>query len=256
MWLWKRVIKPGLEWIGLLDTIHNIAQAEFIRTMLTPVVATAMTAISGYLGGVPTMWVLVGCGLMFASVTTGMLRGSQYIERKNPLNKIRYVGTDFGCDLHPAQVPAQLNLPNLNRQSRRAATKQKQSRDLGPTEIHPGVPRTMDKAKIGVTVKNVATFPISCLMDMAQTDVEGITPPRGQFPRDRMTLLPGSIVTFRDDTIEMDGHPCGRLTGNMDILLKYGLPGKENFELKFKAVLDIHMEAFGVVTSVHSRWVD
>ena len=226
-----------------------------------PVAATVITGASGIWGGIPLMWVLMASALAFGGVATGMLRSSEYIERKNPLNKLIYEGTDFRFDLRPAAIPEQLNMfgGQGNRQQRRAAARR--SRDAAPRmlsagEISPHVaPRFLDKAQVGVTVKNSASFPISCMMYEATTEVEGLTPPRATFPRDKTTILPGNKVTFFDDKIEMDGFECGHIFGRMNIVLEYGLPGKEKFDLIFNAKLEIPMEPFGWLPRVQSSWL-
>jgi hypothetical protein len=54
--------------------------------------------------------------------------------------------------------------------------------------------------------------------------------------------------------MQMDALPCDRVEGKMDIRLKYGLPGRERFELSFKADLDVLMQPFGLVTTIHTKW--
>lgn len=245
--------------IGFADSAHTIVQAEFVRTLLAPTVVAVLTGASGIYGEIPLMWVIMASSVAFGGAMTGMLRGSEYIQRKNPLDKMRYMETSFLCDLRPAPLPMASNA-QANRQQRRAASSQKArkqpQRILRSSEISVGVNRELDKCVIGITVKNEASFPISCLMYMARTEMEGLTPPRTEFPKDKMTILPGASVTFRDAKIDMQGKPCGRLSGNMDIWLKYGLPGKEHFDLKFKATLDIQLEPFGLVVAVHTKWID
>lgn len=40
-------IRKALEWLGHIETIHAIAQAEFVRTLLLPTVATVLTLANG-----------------------------------------------------------------------------------------------------------------------------------------------------------------------------------------------------------------
>ena len=255
MWIWQKIIKPVLEWIGHAETLHTIAQAEFFRTLFWPGVATVTTAITGVLGGIPVMWVIVGSAVAFMATSQGLLRASEYLERKNPLNKLSLRGAYFTCDLTPAPLP--LPPPSGNRRQRRARRAQSQQPPsiLTPSMINPGVPRNLDKGQLSVELKNNASFPISCILYNAATEVAGMTPPRTTFPKIASTVQPGNIFRITDDAINMNGLPCGRLAGKINMIIKYGLPGKERFELRLNGTVDIVMENFGIVTQVNVGWM-
>jgi hypothetical protein len=59
----------------------------------------------------------------------------------------------------------------------------------------------------------------------------------------------GGIVSLVDETIDMNGHHCGTLLGNIDFVIKYGYPGKEIFYLYVKGDITVGMDARGAVTS-------
>lgn len=250
----KRV-RQFLQWMGVAETLRSIGQAELLRTVLWPAIGTMLTGGAGIMGGVPLMWVFMASAVSFAGITTGLLRGSEYIQRKHPLNKLAYLGTHCFVDLIPAELPLHLF---GNRHDRRAMKQQQSEKAyvLSGSEIMHGVNRKLDKAQIGITLQNNASFPISCFMESAETELQGIKPPRGTFPRDTMTMLPGNKITFKDDRINMDGMECGNMSGTMDMTLKYGLPGKERLELRFRASLEIQLQSYGQVVAVHSHWLD
>jgi hypothetical protein len=50
-----------------------------------------------------------------------------------------------------------------------------------------------------------------------------------------------------DDSIDMDDRPCGRLVGSVGILIRYGRPGKEIYELHTECNVSIIMEHYGFV---------
>lgn len=254
MWLWKKVIKPILEWASHAETIHTIAQAEFFRTLFWPVVLAMSAAVTGYLEAVPVMWIIMVSTLTFMGAAQGMLRTSEYLERKNPLNKFNYIGTHFGCDLSPAAMP--VSIPAGNRHQRRAqgVEPQQQPQILTPNALNPFVMRNIDYGQVSLEFKNNASFPISFILHNAMTEVAGITPPRSVFPKSAVVVQPGALIRIVDDRMTMNGLACGRLIGKIDWIIKYGLPGKERFELHLVAHLDIMMEGFGLVTAVASRW--
>src|SRR5439155_15172519 len=93
-------------------------------------------------------------------------------------------------------------------------------------------------------------FPISCILQSAETDIEGIEPPRSAFPKSAAVVPAGDKIRIVDDRIQLEKMSCHRLTGNIDLLIKYGLPGKEHFELHVKGGVDIVMEKYGLVSQV------
>ena len=113
-----------------------------------------------------------------------------------------------------------------------------------------GANRTLDKVQVGVEITNNAFFPISCFLESADTEIEGEKPPRSNFPKPAAICQPGASIRVLDDAIPMDEFPCQRLSGKMDMLIKYGTPGNETFELRIKGTLDVLMESYGQVNAV------
>jgi hypothetical protein len=109
---------PGraLEVLGHFETIHTIAQAEFVRTLLLPTVTTVATGAAGVLGGIPLMWVFMATAVAFAGSAVGVLAASSYLERKNPAHKLQVIKSLFNFDLIPINGP--------NRKHRKAAAAQ------------------------------------------------------------------------------------------------------------------------------------
>lgn len=243
MWIWKKIIKPGLEWIGHFQTVQTIIYTEFFRTLFLPTVWTVLTAIAGYVGDFPIMWIMVATAVSFMAVTQTLLRADELRERKNPQNKLKYLPI-FQCDLNIA--PMALSGNRLQKRAQRSQPQQ----TISATQLSPQVSRTLDKGQIGVEIVNHATFPISAYLQNAVTEIEGITPPRSTFPKPAFLIPAGGTVRICDDRIELDEMPCQRLAGKIDLVIKYGLPGKEHFDLCVKGGLDIIMEHFGFVSAV------
>jgi len=233
-----------VEWLGRIETIHVLVTSDFVRTLLLPTVFTVSSVVSGWLEGIPLMWVMVGSSVVFMAVTQSLLRADEYKERRNPQNKLRQQPV-FQCDLDVADVPF-----IGNRKSRRAQQTIGQQRKLGPNEINPYVNRTIKVGQIGIEITNTATFPISCYLESAKTDIEGMEPPRSDFPKPPTIIPAGDKVRIVDDRIELDDMPCHQLSGNIDLVVKYGLPGKERFELRVKGPLAINMSAWGLVSTI------
>jgi len=235
----KRVQKV-LEWIGHIETIHTIIQAEFFRTLFWPTVATVTTALSGWLGGVPLMWIVMATALTFMAVSAGMLTASMYLERKNPLNKLQITKTLFNYDLVPITPP--------NRHQERAT----------PKRGTPAVPafRHFVHGQLGIEILNRASFPISIIVEDAQTEIEGVEPPRVKYPRPPTIIHPHTTMWVHDGRIDMKNSVCDDLDGKMDIKIKYGLPGEEQFDLTQKGTVEVFMEPFGYLKGVYFHPID
>src|SRR5947208_10337578 len=102
----------ALDIFGRAETLHTIAQAEFVRTLLLPMVTAVATGAAGLLGHIPLMWVIMATALAFAGASIGILGSSTYLERKNPAHKLTVIKTLFNFELVPITGP--------NRKLRRA----------------------------------------------------------------------------------------------------------------------------------------
>lgn len=172
----------------------------------------------------------------FAAASAGILSSSTYLERKNPAHKLQVLKTLFNFDLVPANSP--------NRKQRLAAKSQGSL---------PAVPayRHLAKGQLGFEVWNRASFPISVIVIAADTEIEGFKPPRTNFPKEPFIVQPGTTFWIHDDAMEMDNIDCDNLDGNIDVTVKYGLPGDERFEIRHKGTVEIFMESYGFLKGLY-----
>jgi hypothetical protein len=222
--------------IGHAETIHTIAQAEFVRTLLFPTVTAMATGTAGVLGGIPIMWVIAATAVAFMGAAQGVLSASTYLERKNPAYKLQVLKTLFNYDLVAIAAP--------NRKQRKSAAAQGGA---------PAIPafRHLVKGQLGIEIWNRASFPISIIVSAAETEVEGLKPPRATFPKKPVIIQPGTTMWVHDDPIEFDNMLCDNLDGKMDLTVKYGLPGKENFEIKYRGAVEVFMESYGLLKGIY-----
>lgn len=226
----QNILARGLEYLGHYQTIQTIMQAEFVRTLLVPIVTALATGSAGILGGLPLMWIFMATAVAGAAAAVGIQNASTYLERKNPAHKLTIIKTLFNFDLVPVNPP--------NRRHRRAAASEGGA---------PAVPahRHFVKGQLGVEVWNRSSFPISVIVVSADTEIEGLRPPRVKFPKDPVIIAPGTTVWVHDEAIDLQNMDCDNLDGRMDVMIKYGLPGKEHFEIRQTGTVEIFMEGFG-----------
>jgi hypothetical protein len=229
-------VRKLFEWLGHAQTIQAIVQAEFVRTLLVPMVMAMAAGGTGFLGGMPLMWIIMATVVTGAGASIGILSASTYLERKNPAYKLQVIKTLFNFDLVPIGGP--------NRRHRRSAAAQGGA---------PAVPayRNFVKGQLGFEVWNRASFPISIIVTAAETEVENLKPPRAKFPKKPVTIQPGTTIWIHDDPIDMENMQCDNLDGAMDITVKYGLSGKEHFEIHQKGTVEIFMEPYGLFKGLY-----
>lgn len=222
-------LKGILDWLGR----WQIAQAGwlFAKPFLLPLVLTMVAGGAGYLGHLPLMWIVMAAALTFMGVMVGIFFAGAYRDRNTPVNKILYMGTQVNYEL-----------TSLPRKAKRA-----QATGLTPA-------RTLDKTQIGVSLHNSARFPLSIILVRGETEMEGEKPPRSMFPKQATRILPGNTMFVMDDAIEMDGHPCEKLEGHMDLTIKYGFHGKEKFELHFAGRVEAVMRPEGFLQGIITHW--
>jgi hypothetical protein len=224
-----RWINGILDWIGRWQVAQSIWL--FAKPFLLPSMLAAAAGGAGWFGHLPLMWIIMAAALTFMGSMVGIFFGGTYRDRITAEHKVRYLGTHVGFDLN-----------ELPRKARRA-----QATGAVPA-------RTLSKVQVGVVLHNSARFPISVILEHAETEVEGELPPRSMFPRKPTLIVPGNTVFVMDDAILMHDHACEKLDGHMDMRIRYGFPGREKHHLQFAARLDILMRPDGVMQQIFTNW--
>ncbi len=257
MWLWNRLIKPALEWTGHYESVQSLLHTEIYKQTLGPLFSGGTVAVLGYSEGIQWMWIAMASSVVVMAVTSTRIRAAEWAERNNPRHKLVATGVHFAASLLPTDVPEREIGSVGNRSERRSGRAPRHvmpAHTLSEGQLQTDVPRELATGQIIVQMKNNAPFPISVALVAAETEVVGKRPPRTSFPKPPSTIPPGETAGIPDAAIQMDGIPCGRMAGKLDMLLKYGRPGKETIEMRLIADLDIVIEDFGLVSAVISGW--
>lgn len=228
MWIWNKLLKPAFDVFDRLSTVTAIA------TFIWPLLLTGGAIVSGVISHESVMWIVMAAALTFMGTTTGILMGSLYLERKNPQNKILTRSTIFTHDLGPVQ--------DHNRHTRRGM----KSTSL----IVPNPPRRIIKGQLAIELINTASFPISVFIESAETSVEGQLPGRTKYPKAPVMQQPGAIFWVHDEPIEID-LPCGIVRGEMNLVIKYGHPGRERYTLIHKGNVEVFFEPNGFMRGLY-----
>ena len=229
MWLWNRLVKPALDIAGHLET------AASIKALVWPTILGVSTALSGYIGHSPLMWTIMATCLTFMATAVGILAASLYQERVTVENKIALRNIVFFHDLAA--------MPKPSRPIRRAA---KSEKILVPTPA-----RRIENGQLGVEVVNTASFPLDICVFSASTKIGSKSPPRSSFPKELIPIQPGVVTVLHDDRIENLDIPCGIITGEFEMVIKYGKPGKAKYFLHHTGTVDIFMEPSGFMRGLY-----
>jgi len=219
----------ALTWGQRVSAAWSIVTGTFFKVYIWPLGSAVVTAAAGYLGHVPLMWILMAAAIVFACVTQSWLRISEIMERMEPRNKLAYVQTAVHIDFKGGPLFQAVG---------------------GST----GKPRKIEKMQIGVELQNRSSSPMSIIVASAETEVEGQFPPRTNYPKPAVTILPGGIVRCLDVPIPMHDTSCRPLTAKLDLQIKYGLQGDEDEQLNFSAALEIFLLPNGTITQINTNW--
>jgi hypothetical protein len=233
-----KLFRELLDWISRFQAAQSII--AFAKPALWPVVYAVLTGAAGYLGNLPVMWILMSTSLAFMGGVVGIFFIEARQTNRSPANKLRYTGTLVNYELQPQ--------PRRERRGAQAIERK------ALTTAPPVVQRHLEKTQIGVQLHNNAPFPISLVVISAETEMEGMFPPRTSYPKPPVVILPGNVVFVTDEAIPMNGHPCEKLEGRMNIKIKYGLPGKEKHELTFKGKVEALMRPEGFNQMTYTHW--
>jgi len=168
-----------------------------------------------------------------------------YRDRQTAENKLRYNGFVFNFDLVAASPQNRKQRRAVSSAQRREASEELQT-----------MTREIEVAQLGAEFWNVGTFPISIILEEAESEFEALTPPRTKYPKEPVTVLPGIPIRMCDERIPLNPHiECGRLEGRLKMRIRYGHPGKERHTLDVRVKrVDILMDPNGFYRGNATEW--
>jgi hypothetical protein len=181
----SQALFEGLKWLCLIGL---------------PFVLTGITAVTGYLQGVPWTYIIVAASFVFAATATGLLRFDEWRFRRTARNKVTVETFALGFDY-----------------ARDAANK----------------PTAVERAQVSLIIKNDATFPIYYIVDEIASSVDGRVNQNPRFIKQSYYIGAKSTTHFRDDVIDMHALPIkSPLEGTIKCKLRYGAQGREKYPIE------------------------
>ena len=165
-----------------------------------------VTAVSGYLGGVPAMWIIVASAVVFAMSAHGLLRANELAHRMTVEGKLNYLNPFFAVECEWNQE---------------------------------GKPTHVAKVNVGLTVANRAIFPIEFVITTITAVVNDRIADASKLEGRVASIAAGLGAVSHPDAIELGDLNTLDLKGRLDFEIKYGKAGNKKYTLKKKLEFEL-----------------
>ena len=219
---WLRAL---LDQIGRMQVVQSIIEL-FLKYGWSAMLG-GLAAFSGFSGGTALMWIIMAAALTAAGFAHARYVLTEHQIRNSPVDKLRFVSAISNPTLAPH-----------NRKARRTESDQ----------------RHMSQFQVGVVLQNISHFPISIIVEFADSECSGNKPPRIDYPLPAFVLLPNNIATIADGLIELKGLPCQSTDCTLKLTIRYGRVGKEKYKASFNGKITAHIQPNGQFLGNYIQW--
>jgi hypothetical protein len=175
-----------------------VAAGKWLLIWLLPWLLAAMTIVWGIFQQTPIVLTISAATFVFVAATTGLLRYDEWISRRSTENKLICASISLG--LHYLR-----------------------NQDTGK-------PAKLSKVQAVITLQNLATHPVSYVVDTISSSVWGRVNPRPLYITKGGIVGPISSVVYRDDAIDMqEASLKDVIEGVVKFNIRYGERGKEKY---------------------------
>ncbi len=190
-------------WGKFFEAAFFAVAFEFLKWLVvwvSPFAAAAFTISAGLAAQIPTVLLIPIVAFTFAATTTGMLRFDEWWARRTPRNKLIFHSVSLGIDYERDPITGQ--------------------------------PTALKKIQVIFTFQNIASFPVSYVVDEIKSSAAQRINPNPHYHTKGSEIGPLSAATYRDDIIDMQSSPLRPfLEGTAMIKLRYGRRGYERYEI-------------------------
>ena len=183
-----RTIREAEAWHGLVT--WDVAARMF------PWGLSAVTAITGWIGGLPFMWIMVGAAVVAAAVLNILSKGNELAYRWGAEHKLSIEGLDLRAEFDEDRRPL--------------------------------VFKQID-ARLGIA--NTATFPISIIIEDWIFSVDGYSPTEAA-PSKKVVIPAMSGISHSTGGMQFHHRFGDGMPARLKVRLRYGKPKAERFVLE------------------------
>lgn len=197
------------EWFG---SVSKEGAREFVwsalRSWAWPVLLPGLTAVMGFIDGLPLTYIMVSVFASFAFVTHGLVKLSEWRELRNPEHKLDFAGPYVG------KVPKEDNTAELS------------------------------AIRLGFKMVNNANFPLDIKIEKIRTTFGNRHNPDALLSNTNFTVNANSKFHFVDASIDVSDLTLknANYKANVEFELHYGVKGKKTFafgkEFSFPLIFD------------------
>ena len=206
-------------WARFTEFAARFLTEEAARVYILPIAATIGLGVIGWLQDIPWFYLcvgVVGVGLLFGSVSTGLLRFDEWRYRKRVADKLTF---------NSVRVSKSLD-------------------DTGGVK----------SIRLGFKVNSTAMFSIQFKVTKLNTQFGKFYPPKKEYKVKEFTVPPHGIAFFDDYNIEIQGQSDGVFEGQIKCRLEYGKPGRLDNVLDINKKVFFQFNDKGDIEK--SRWID
>ena len=178
------------------------ARVQYLYALFTwPGLTAMLAAISGYLSGIPVMWVVMASAITFAAMAHGMLRFNEWRARTAIEYKFDVMGLFHRQDC---------------------------------TWNKAGKPTKVEKINIGIQLMNRASFPIQYRFDAFRVIIEGRVA-NAETMLNKVLTIPASVGGLsHPDAVDVSDLKTLDLKGRVEIEVSYGVGNDLKYHLSRK----------------------
>ena len=205
--MWSRVAKWGI----------NFLAGEVARIWVWPILPPIGIGLIGWIQGVPWFYLFVGSGVLFAAISTGLLRFSEWkyrtiVQDKLVFNRVRVA---------------------------------KELADDG----------SVKSLRLGFQLNSSAMFPVQCRVSELATQFMSLFPPKKRYEEDSFIVPPQGFGWFDDHTIQVPNPPIDQsVEGQIEFRLDYGKIGHLHQSLHMRKKVFLRFDKRGDITVC--EWID
>ena len=205
--MWSRIGKWGTKFLA----------GEIARIWVWPILPSIGIGLIGWVQNVQWFYLLVGSGVMFAAIPTGLVRFSEWkyrtiVQDKLVFNKVR----------------------------------------VSKSLANDGSVRAL---RLGFQLNSSAMFPVAFRVSELATQLMEYFPPKKRYEQDKVIIPPQGFGWFDDHTIEVPNPPKDQsVEGQIEFCVDYGKIDHLDRSLSMRKKIFFRFDKNGDITSC--EWID
>ena len=206
----------GRMWLRIIKGLAERSAVEVLRIWAIPVIGTGASVMIGWAQNIPWFYICVGASVVFAAISTGILRFSEWKYRSKAQDKLVF-----------------------------------SSVKVGHNWLEDG---SMASMRLGFTVSNKALFPIEFKVERLMTSVGEHHSPKKKYDKDYFLIPIDGDGWFNDHDININRKITGSDEGVIEFELLYGRPGNLKYKLKQRKRVYFGVSSDGKISG--ANWID